>query len=727
MTPSPRTTTDAVHQEVRREQEELDRLFARRDDLLRDVVAQLHDAQASATHDHAEFAARVAGLVRRRTELDRADSGLCFGRIEELDGTRLHIGRVGLPADDDAADPMLVDWRAPIARKFYTATAARPQGLRSRRHIRTEERAVLGVDDEAFDRDDHGDLVGEAALLDALDARRTGAMRDVVATLQSEQDEVIRAPHGGCLVVQGGPGTGKTAIALHRAAYLLFTYPQLAERGVLVVGPSPAFLRYIEQVLPSLGETQVVASTVDRLLPGVDAERSDGAIVAEIKGRAVWADILRRVVEARSPAVSTVEMHLGDDRVSLDREQVAEALAAARAAGTSYYAARAAFRIRVIDLLTRRVVEHNQGMLSTVEAGFEDVLGRVDATMAREADALPSKVDSDGVDVDGVATVADIAALRRDLAHSPGVTAMLDEIWPVLEPELVLAQLLSSPSLLEEYASELTDSERTAVHKRDSREWSAQDVALLDEVADLVGTPSVVATDAIAETLAERATADRTWVYGHVVVDEAQELSAMQWRMLVRRCPTRSFTVVGDVNQTESPGGSASWDAALEASFGHRFGRAELTICYRTPHEIMDRTGAVLAAAGSTVAPPRAVRSNGVQPWRREVNGEDLIAEAKVAARDLAGRYRGGQVAVIGPEPLRELLGQDVNDEGASISVLTPADSKGLEFDAVLIVEPHAIIAQRKGWNALYVAMTRCTQELGVLATRPGPDALDWS
>ncbi|PRZ40755.1 DNA helicase IV [Antricoccus suffuscus] len=732
MSNSPRTTANAfrqedsaLHQEVTREQNTLDRLFARREILLDEVRSQL---QQAGIDDSPEAAARITGLVRRRTELDRADSGLCFGRIEELNGVRLHIGRVGLPGEDDSADPLLVDWRAPIARKFYTATAARPQGLRSRRHIRTEGRAVLGVDDEAFDRHDRGgDLVGEAALLEALDARRTGAMGDVVATLQSEQDEVIRAPHGGCLVVQGGPGTGKTAVALHRAAYLLFTYPQLAERGVLVVGPSPTFLRYIEQVLPSLGETQVVASTVDRLLPGVDAKWSDDAQVAKIKGRAVWAVILRRVVEARSPVLTTVEVHHGEDLVSLDQEQVAEALAAARAAGTSHYDARAAFRLRMIDLLTRQVVEHSKQMLSTVEAGFEDVLSRVDAAMARGNDALPSRVDSDGVDVDGVATAADISALRQDLAHSGEVSAALDQLWPVLEPTRVLAELLSSPALLAEYAPELTPDQRSAIQKENTSDWSEQDVALLDEVADLVGTPSAVDTVGDSETLSDRAMADRTWTYGHVVVDEAQELSAMQWRMLVRRCPTRSFTVVGDVNQTESPGGSASWDTALEPSFGRRFRRGELTICYRTPHEIMERTGPVLAAAGSTVAPPRAVRSNGVQPWRRFVSEVSLRADTIGAVREMADRYRGGQIAVIGADSTCSQLRDFPEDVDAEVAILTPAESKGLEFDAVLIVEPHAVIAQRRGWNALYVAMTRCTQELGVLSSRPGPDELSWS
>jgi len=719
-------TITTTNEQLRREQHQLDAMFARRDAELQAVVAELAGLSGGSRLDpqqRVEQQARMTALARRRVELERAESGLCFGRIDGLDGKRTYLGRIGL-RDPGADDPLVVDWRAPVARTFYTATAAHPQGLRARRHISTDRRTVLGIDDEALDAGStDSEVVGEAALIASLNARRTGAMGDIVATLQREQDDIIRAPRHGCLVVQGGPGTGKTAVALHRAGYLLFSYPRLAERGVLVIGPSTAFLHYIEQVLPSLGETQVVAATPATLLPGVTAQQEDSATAAEIKGRAVWAAVLQRAVVARQPAISDLRPRYGGEPLNIPAGQVAEVLAAASADAAGHHQSRELFRAGMLDLLARTVIEDGLQLLADVEKGFEDILATVDAGLLRErggsGPAVPPAADPD------------LPSVRRTLAGDPQAAAAIESVWPALDPELVLSELLDDEQALAALAPELTDADRVAVVRHGSR-WSAEDIALLDELADLVGAPTMLGgSDTIdPQSLAAAAGADRTWAFGHVIVDEAQELSAMQWRMLLRRCPSRSFTVVGDVNQAESPGSAGSWTSALQPVFGDRIRQVELTICYRTPQEVMARTAAVLAAAGSTVEAPHGVRSTGVLPWRRTVTADQLVEQVRESVAGLLDRYAGGRVAVIAPpdrcRALCELVAATTNG-GDAVQVLEPAASKGLEFDAVLLVDPHGIVERRRGWNALYVAMTRCTQELGVLALGDGPPALEWT
>lgn len=274
-----REFTDAA---IAQEQVALDVAMTRREAVMAELTARL-----SGPVEEASVAATAKRSTRTRLyELERADSGLVFGRLDALDGTVWHIGRVGVPAQDDLDDPLVLDWRAAAARPFYTATAVEPQGQARRRHIRTEDSRVVGVDDEVLYGTGDGELVGEGALLAALDERRTGRMGTAVATLQKEQDEIVRAPARGALVVQGGPGTGKTVVALHRVAYLLFAHPELARAGVLVLGPSERFLDYIGSVLPALGETAVVSATCPTLLPGVRPERRESRRLAEIKGRA---------------------------------------------------------------------------------------------------------------------------------------------------------------------------------------------------------------------------------------------------------------------------------------------------------------------------------------------------------------------------------------------------------------------------------------------------------
>ncbi len=718
-------SASVASEQLELEQQYLDGLFRHRDDELqrvRDDIAGLAQRRPTELQAGIDDQARLTALSRRCSELTHAESGLCFGRIDDLEGTRIYIGRIGLRAAG-ADDPMLVDWRAPVARAFYTATAAHPLGLRGRRHLRTAGRTVVGLDDELLTgaAEESSGIVGEAALIAALDARRTGSMGDIVATLQREQDDIIRSPQHGCLVVQGGPGTGKTAVALHRAAYLLFSYPRLAERGMLLIGPSTAFLRYIDQVLPSLGETQVVAATVATLLPGLRASRHDSAQAAEIKGRAAWAGILRRAVAATQPSIVELRLEHGGDVLVVPAEQIRAVMTAARADTAGRHQARAHFRAGMLDLLASTVIDNGTEQLEDVEKGFESILATVDASLSRERGPGSSPAAS--------STVADLQAVRRAIGADAAVAEVVDELWPEQDPQQVLGQLLADQDLLAGWAPELTDADRRAVVREGIRTsgWTVADIALIDELADLVGAPTVTGDQAGIQpgSLAMAAATDRTGAYGHVVVDEAQELSAMQWRMLLRRCPSRSFTVVGDMNQAESPGSQASWDQALQPIFGSTLRRTDLTVCYRTPREVMARAAMVLRRAGSDIAAPRGVRSAGVPPWQRVVGEVDLAVQVAQAVDELSAKYAGGRVAVIAPAgrcpALSNGLALSELSAGESVVVIDPTGSKGLEFDAVVVVDPHAIARQRRGWNALYVAMTRCTQELGMLLLESEP------
>jgi len=711
--PAPQASTSTVDTAVEEEQTVLDVAWRRRAALL----DELDDTLAAARPEDAAARARIVRLRGRRAELRHADQGLVFGRLDGDDGTVRHLGRVGLPGATEDDEPLVVDWRAAVARPFYTATPVDPQGVRRRRHVRTRGPEVVGVDDEPLDGglDDSG-LVGEGALLAALDERRTGRMGTAVATLQREQDDVVRADARTPLVVQGGPGTGKTVVALHRVAYLLFALPHLAERGVLVVGPSRRFLDYIAQVLPALGETAVVSATCDTLVPGVRPTRAEARDVAEIKGRSSWLPALRRFVTSLEPDDGALALVLDGEEYVLPATLVAATRRAAAGAG-SYHRVRDRVVDRVHDLLTDAVADRQAELLARAEEGFEDVLGRLDAALAASDDRAVH-TGATGSDVDGVLSDADLEALRERVAVDPGVAAALDAWWPVRDPAAELARLLHDPALLRAHAPDLTTDEVARVVAEPAGAaagWASSDVPLLDALADLLGAPDEAApapaTDADGGFLAGRAAADRDWAYGHVVVDEAQELSGMQWHMVVRRCPTRSVTAVGDIDQASSAHRQTDWGEAVGDALGDRWRRADLTICYRTPREVMELTAPVLRRAGSRNDPPRAVRSAPVAPWLLEVDGDDGWPQAVAdAAARLGERYDGGTVGVVAPvtrlDALRSALPGDV-------PALSATDAKGLEWDAAVVVDPDGIAAEPRGWNGLYVALTRCTQELG--------------
>ena len=899
---------------------------------LLDAARERSDAALREVHGRGgggTFAARMerevsaAEQARRLTQLNGVERGLCFGRMDDTDHRTFYIGRIGL--HDNEYEPVLIDWRAPAARPFYAATPNDPAGLLRRRHLYTRGRAVVGLDDEVFDLDsmseaDRRGLVGEALLLATIRRGRTGRMSDVVATIQAEQDRVIRSALAGVLVVQGGPGTGKTVAALHRAAYLLYTHRKTLERrGVLIVGPNATFLRYISQVLPSLGETDVVMSSLGELFPGVRATAEDTPEAAVLKGDLRMVRILRAAVRDRQ------RVPRGDLEVSIDGVPV-----------------------RVPADVCERARIKARGMRRPHNVARKlFVTEMLDALAAAEAEVLGRSLDTE-----------DMPYVRARLWDEDPVREALDALWPFLTPQQLLAGLFGEEGALRRAAPGLSQAERDMLMRTSRTElpggagpvthgvrasvngstaangspaansspsgnaspaangsgvhdaspaangsgvhdgspaadgsgvhdgspaadgsgvhdgspaadgsgvhdgspaadgsgvhdgspaadgsgvhdgspaadgsgvhdgspaadgsgvhdgspaadgsgvhdgspaadgsgvhdgspsgngspahdgspagggWTVADVPLLDEAAELLGADDTAekAMRGAAErqrrdeeeyaqgvleltglagqglvdaatiagrnrdtgpdlTTAERAAADRSWAYGHVIVDEAQELSQMAWRMLMRRVPTRSLTVVGDIAQTGNAAGARSWGEMLDRYVKGRWREERLTVNYRTPAEIMTVASGVLAAVAPDEHPPESVREEGAVPRvvRAASPGEFGREVATVVDEELAGLTAAeeGRLAVIAPAArLAELAaaipsavtGDRAEALDSPVALLTVAQAKGLEFDRVVLADPAGVIAQSpKGGQDLYVAITRATHRLAVV------------
>ncbi|GHJ54735.1 DNA helicase [Nonomuraea sp. TT08I-71] len=697
----PTSTAEGVARRsaVAEEQDFLDVATARRDRLAEHLRAELSSEAMDALER-----ARQRMLRQQYEELRRAREGLVFGRLDGLDGSVRHVGRVGLRNDGEDSEPLLVDWRAPAARPFYTATAVDPQGQARRRHVRTTGSVVVGVDDEPLDGTMTTELVGEGALLAALDERRTGRMSTAISTLQREQDDIIRAEATGPLIVQGGPGTGKTVVALHRVAYLLFAHPKMADQAILVLGPSPRFLQYIAQVLPALGETAVVSATCDTLLPEIRVGRDESRLLAEIKGRALWQGALENYVTSLLPQPRELRLRWEGEFYVIAAAAVVQALASA-VQGRPYHRARTAFAEQLHHLLAEAVVEQREALMNEMEEGFEDILARVDRGMRQ--DHRPGSAPT-GIDADGLFSDEEIEDLRHRIAENATIARFIEAWWPALDAETLLNDLLTDRTLLTRFAPQLSPQEVDAVSAEPAL-WASSDIPLLDALADLLG--EVDAPQPQGEFVADHARRQRGWVYGHIVIDEAQELSEMQWHMVLRRCPSRSITAVGDIDQAEAAHRHASWAQAVQAALGDRWTAAELTMCYRTPREVMDLTAPVLSKAGSHNTAPRAVRSATIAPWELTITPAELADAAVQAVRQLQQRWHGGTVGVIAPTDRIAGLLAVLSD----VPVLTATQSKGLEWDATLLIDPQGIAAEPRGWNRLYVALTRCTQELGQL------------
>ncbi|WP_433622382.1 HelD family protein [Nocardia sp. CA-120079] len=699
---------------------------------------------------------------------DAAEHGLCFGRIDldgELEGEYRYIGRLGILDEKDDYETLLLDWRAPLARPFYLATTAAPDGVVRRRHIRSRNRRVTAINDEYLDldaartagvTDGEGGVGSESALLSALNAARTGHMNDIVETIQSEQDAIIRSEHKSVLVVQGGPGTGKTAVALHRAAYLLYTYrQQLAKSGVLIIGPNATFLDYIGQVLPSLGETGVLLSTIGDLYPGVKATREDSLRAGEVKGSLAMLEVLKQAVRDRQEVpAEPVRLSFDGYPVTLDRKIATKARGRARSSRRPHNLARPIFASSVIDALTEQLA---QTMGADLSGGHRGMAGGA----------------ADGAGKESLLSRTDLAEIRDEMRADPEIQAAIGKLWPILSPQEVLADLLADPKRLDRAASSLDPADRAELARSDNGEFSAPDAPLLDELAELLGIDDteererarrrwraqlaeaqdaldiltgsapqdleddldpeiLMAYDLIdagqlaerqdvrnRQTTAERAAGDRNWTYGHVIVDEAQELSEMAWRMVMRRIPNRWVTVVGDVAQTGDPAGASSWQRMLEPYVAQRWKLTELTVNYRTPAEIMAVAADVLAEIDPAASVPRSVRETDVRPRAHAVDASELRS---AVAQLVAAESGPGTTAVITPH---EMVADFAELAGESVRVLTVHEVKGLEFDAVYLVEPQGILDESpRGMNDLYVALTRATQRLGVVHTGDLPPVL---
>jgi DNA helicase IV len=663
-------------------------------------------------------------IAQRLGQLNLGDASLCFGRIDtdpDAPATNGHVGTPSVSSNGDGPDHpraepgrpvekyyigriavadanqevVVVDWRAPVAEPFYRATGRAPMGLARRRHFATRGRRILDIEDELFGdralglgRDDG--ISGHGALISALETARSGRLGDIVATIQGEQDEVIRAPIPGVLVVQGGPGTGKTVVALHRAAYLLYTHRfPLEDQGVLVVGPSRLFLGYIEQVLPSLGEAGVDMAVLGDLIDPVRVRGGDSPVAARVKGDARMVKVIAKAVRDRKRALRRdLVVGFGLGRLRVTRAQSERIVADAR----------------------RRARHHNGGRRFVEAALFE--------AMAESS-----------------RTPLDAGQVRSALRAHPDVREALERMWPVLTPAQLLHDLYGSRALLELAGRHhLRESEIDALHRPRSESvdavvWSTDDVPLLDEArASLGATPRAK----------RNGESDEVRTYGHIVVDEAQDLSPMQLRMLTRRSLSGSMTVVGDIAQSTGAWAHASWDEVLSLLPDRRPARrAELTVGYRIPGPNMDLATRVLAEAAPELSPPRSVRQDGRRPKVLSSSDGGLTETVVEATRSELLAVDAGNVAVICPASLVGPVTAALDNAGLEpgvallqglahqLTVVPVSLVKGLELDATVVVEPAAIVEEEpQGMRSLYVALTRATKFLTIAHERPLPGVL---
>ena len=704
---------DVTEREVAREQAYVDTVYA-----------QLEKAAASAQALEKEGLERgrignEGGLVerdamvfqaaRRMATLDAAHEGLVFGRLdlrEEVSAAPRYIGRIGLRDDD--YDVLLVDWRAPAAALFYQATQADPRGVVRRRILRSRGVRVLGVEDDLLDTEAATDLpiVGEGALMAQLSRARDRSMHSIVATIQAEQDRAIRAPNKGAVLISGGPGTGKTVVALHRVAFPLYGERRRYETGgVLIVGPSGVFMRYIERVLPSLGETAVALRSLGEVVDGVRATRRDDPAVAEVKGSAVMAEVLRRASRQAVPdAPREFRVFYRDDVVTLGPRELGNV------------------RRQLLSMGPR-----NRSTTKVASTLVDAMWRQVRGERARERTKEEFSEE-----------------MRTDDRFLEFATAF----WPVLDAATVLGWL-RDPELLGRVSEGLLGDEAVRLL---AKSWgdslSIEDVALLDELRYLLGDPPKVATGSVDDewlavedaamqevlTAADREYAGpRGWTpptnrveddgFAHVLVDEAQDLTPMQWRMVGRRGRTATWTVVGDPAQSSWPVPEES-RAAREAAIGdkrrHEF---HLSTNYRNSSEIYEFAADYARRVGLDADLPDAVRSTGEAPLELQV--DDLEAAVREHLLAMAGSLEGTVGVVVPVARLGEVSRwvaswPEAADESGTpdsrLVVLTGLDTKGLEFDGIVVVAPQEIEDEAPAGRAtLYVVYTRATQRMVTL------------
>ena len=708
----------AAHPELEQEQAYLDHAYDCLEDTRRAAtrMSSMVEVGRGGT-EQARFERDVIWdtMAHRLHQLELGDRALVFGRIDTEEGAALpgaagrdgraqpagtyYIGRIAV--SDQAQEPVVVDWRAPVAEAFYRATGREPLGLLRRRHFATRGRTLLNIDDELFgsarealDDERPEGVSGYGALLSALETARSGKLGDIVATIQGEQDEIIRAELPGVLVVQGGPGTGKTVVALHRAAYLLYTHRFPLERqGVLVIGPNRLFLGYIEQVLPSLGEAGVELAVLADLLADAPVVAGwDDGVAARVKGDLRCSRLLARAVRDRElPLREDLAVGYGLQTLRLTRAESR----------------------RIVHDAKRRGRKHNSSR--------RHVASEVFAALARSG-----RGDLDPAEV------------RERLRGAPEVRAALEWMWPVLTPAQLLNDLFGSEGLLRHAARGVLEDHEWRALRRDRHHdatevtWTYDDVPLLDEARALLGPRPRKKRSADAPP------SDEVRTYGHIVVDEAQDLSPMQLRMLNRRSLNGSMTIVGDIAQATGQWAHASWEEILEhLPDRHEPRRAELTVGYRLPAPNMALAARVLRVAAPELSPPRSIREDGDPPRIVGTDDDGLLDAVVASVLEELDAVGVGNVAVICPSSLVTPVSGALEAAGidhrlatrhgfdAQVTVVPVRVVKGLELDATVVVEPAAIVDEEaQGLRSLYVALTRATKRLALVHARPLPEAL---
>ena len=655
-----------MHPDLESEQAYVDHAYACLDAMRRQV-----ERAGEAGIGETEALVLEAWAAKRLITFEDAERGLCFGRLD-LDGLvrPLYIGRRWVHEEQT---PIVVNWQAPAARAFYTATVAEPQGVALRRRFRAEGRRLLDLYDEPLDGS-AGDVVHGVAdiLLEELERGRDEHMRDIVATIQADQYRLITREPEGVLVIQGGPGTGKTAVGLHRASWLLYTYRRELERsGVLVVGPNPVFMDYISHVLPMLGEERVEQRAVNELVDGIDAVHLEATDVARLKGDVRLARVIAAAVRALpQPPQDLLAIRLEGVELRLAPEEVGRLIDDAQAESTDHAAGRERLRMKL------------------VRAFYDRYTARLGNAAYHSFDEIEARLRSGGF-------------LNRTL----------NALWPRPRAEQLIRRLLTNVELLAAAADGILDEHEQRLLLSGGRGWSEADLALLDEARALLEGPDPAR--------------------GHLIVDEAQDLTPMQLRLLARRS-SGAVTILGDIAQSSGPVAYTGWDEVVRFLAPEVPSAVEaLRLAYRVPAEVMELALPLLPLIAPDVAPPIAYRS-GDEPPRFVRTEPDRVVQ--VAVRE-AGReaVREGRTGLIAPagildeiEPLLPHPQTAFDEMSSPIQALTPRGAKGLEFDRVVLVEPARIARDGvEGLRALYVALTRATKTLVVVHAEPLPAELD--
>ncbi len=724
-----------------------------------------------------------AAISLARTRIATLNIGgqpLCFGRLDLEDESIIegqntaYIGRLAVSGEDQ--EPLVIDWRAPVAEPFYRATPLDPSGVIRRRHFHMNDKTIVRVDDEVFNEDSAAshnlNVVGEAALLTAVSKKRTGRMGDIVATIQREQDMAIRAPLNNVLVVTGGPGTGKTAVALHRAAYLLFTHRNmLSNLGVLLVGPSKTFLRYIDEVLPSLGEDDVHLRTISNIRTAQKVQIFDSRKVAALKGDIRMVKVLRHAMKDRERALAKpAEIWIDGYRLVLTPKHTRHMTSTVSSRPGSHNSKRNMFSKMVLRDLTK---QYQQQLLQAYRGSGKDqgnVARFTSSNKVINPDVAKRLSEGRPAPEDWVEGIED------RLRHHDEVKIALERMWPVLSGAELYHDLCSFEALIQNASKNIlsNDEQKLLLKVRavsiDEVAWSDYDLALIDECDFLCGPVSHArsrkkkssynsdvenASRVIGELglsgymtaseLAQRygssesgneTSSDEIRTFGHVLIDEAQDLTPMQWRMVARRAQPMSMTIVGDFAQASLPGACKDWDEVTEIL--NEVSRASsqtvlLSVNYRTPAEVMNLAHDVMREVSPELAQTEAVREVGVQPIVQCASNP--IELAYVQAKRALGL--GGTVAIIAKEEIHSQLEETLAEFSATsdptaaidapIGILLAAEAKGLEFDHVIVVDPHEIVGDVRrpsGWKSLFVTFTRATQTLAVLLDSSKDDRL---